>query len=225
VFRRILFFVITLSIFILYYGIPKVGAWLVKADDKVRSDAMIVLMGSVDDRILQAVDLYNQGCVTKMILVETASPSIIQIIKDGGGIHTSNTMESIELAVKMGFPSDSIVLLQGGARSTVEESIIISEYLKKKPEMDTLIIVSSADHMRRANIIFNKAAEYTGIDIKIYCIPSKYSDFNVERWWKKLEDIKAVFVEYLKLVHFFTVGKSKLKKHLKFEEIDLLSPT
>ena len=46
------------------------GQYLIKKDDVVNADAMVVLMGSIADRSLQAADLFNAVVVEKVILVE-----------------------------------------------------------------------------------------------------------------------------------------------------------
>lgn len=213
--RIIYISIVVFPLSIIYFGIIDAGNWLIKQDESLLSDAIVVLMGSVNDRILHAMDIYEEGWASRMIMVETASPSRIELIEERGGIHTSNTMQSRALAIDMGFPPDSIIILQGGARSTLEEFTIILEYLMTCPDMDTLIIVSSADHMRRASIIINTASDFSRNDLEICCQPSVYSDFCPSKWWKNKEDIQAVSMEYLKLAHFFFFEKRKLKKHFK----------
>ena len=55
--------VILLAFFILLglFVVPNLGQWLVVNDEVKESDIIVVLMGSVYDRILEAVDLYDEG--------------------------------------------------------------------------------------------------------------------------------------------------------------------
>ena len=58
---RIIFFMLLLSLAILYVGgCRRAGEWLVKENVPVHADAMVLLMGSFPERVLEAVDLYQR---------------------------------------------------------------------------------------------------------------------------------------------------------------------
>jgi hypothetical protein len=59
--------------------------------------------------------------------------------------------------------------------------------------------------MRRAYMIFNDAFNDNNLNIKIYTIPSKYSDFNAKHWYTHRESAKQVFMEYSKIFSFLLV--------------------
>ncbi|MEA3443780.1 MAG: ElyC/SanA/YdcF family protein, partial [Bacteroidota bacterium] len=94
----------------------------------------------------------------------------------------------------------SIVLLPGSARSTKMEAQIIKEYIKQNPEINTLIVVSSPSHTRRAGMIFQKALNSGNRQTYIMTSPSKYSNFTGKGWWKNREDIQIMLSEYTKLL-------------------------
>lgn len=201
----------TLVLSLVLVAARKAGTWLTKSDDPVNADAMIVLMGSFSDRLLQAAELYLEGFTSRLIMVETLKPDRLQSIEKIGGTIVSNTMQTREVLISMGFPRDSITILPGGARSTQAEAKIIRDYLRYKPYIDTILLVSSADHMRRASMIFETAVEPLDHDIHFHCIPSIYSEFEAQRWWKDYEDIGEVVMEYLKIMNFKLFEKHKLK--------------
>ena len=92
----------------------------------------------------------------------------------------STTDQARDAAVILGIPADSITVLPGDARSTLTEAIVVRNYLSDKPETDTLILVSSPAHMRRASMIFKAALKDAGTPVYIGCSPSSYSSFNAE---------------------------------------------
>jgi len=56
--RKIFLFVFFLLLALFYIvGCANAGNWLVKNDEVMHADAMVILMGSIADRVLQAGDL------------------------------------------------------------------------------------------------------------------------------------------------------------------------
>lgn len=47
-------------------------------------------------------------------------------------------------------------------------------------------------------------------EINVLSCPTKYDDFNVDRWWKDREDLKRGALEYLKLMHFYVKEQFEL---------------
>jgi hypothetical protein len=58
-------------------------------------------------------------------------------------------------------------------------------------------------------MIFNDAFNDNNLNIKIYTIPSKYSDFNQQQWYTERESAKQVFMEYVKISSFLLVEQWK----------------
>lgn len=50
----------------------KAGSWLVKEDELEKADAIVILMGSISDRVLQVADLYHQKYANKVLVVEAS---------------------------------------------------------------------------------------------------------------------------------------------------------
>lgn len=187
----------------------KAGTWLVKNDTPAHADAMVILMGNIPDRVLQAVDLYNKGIAGKVIIVEESMGSFKKLEERGAHI-ISNTMQARNAAISLGIPADSITILPGSARSTQQEAIILREYLANRTGIDTLLLVTSAPHTRRASIIFTKVFEAKGNKVLICSSPSIYSRYNGVGWWKHKEEIQAVMEEYVKLMNFWLFDIRKI---------------
>jgi uncharacterized SAM-binding protein YcdF (DUF218 family) len=113
--------------------------------------------------------------------------------------------------ITLNIPADSIIMLTGEARSTFTEARVVRDYLLQHPTIESLIIVSSPSHMRRASMIFRSALKYYDMPVSIGCSPSVYSGYKPQRWWKSKEDIQTVMTEYLKLTSFVLFEKRGLK--------------
>ena len=201
----LLFFFATLFVIIT----PRIGTFLVRQDKLQKADAMVLLMGSFPERILHATDLYKTGVAGKLIYAEEGSGAL-QLLRERGVILESSTEICRRVAITLGIPPDSIILLPGKAQSTQMEAIIVRDFLKTKPGIDTLIIVTSAAHTRRAGMIFGKALGEMDNQIVIYTSPSKYSGYTGVKWWKDREDIQQVVFEYIKMLNFLVFEQWEL---------------
>ncbi|MCK4880427.1 MAG: hypothetical protein KAS82_07200, partial [Bacteroidales bacterium] len=89
---------------------------------------------------------------------------------------------------------------------------ITRDYLVTQTGIDTLLLVSSAEHTRRAFKIFKAAFTPFEEPVALYCIPSSYSKFHAEKWWRHRNDMEEVFMEYLKLTNFYLFERRELRK-------------
>jgi uncharacterized SAM-binding protein YcdF (DUF218 family) len=69
----------------------------------------------------------------------------------------SNTSHVLNALVTLKILADSIIILSGDATSTQMEAMIIGLYLADNQGNDTLLLVTSATHTRRASMIFKTA--------------------------------------------------------------------
>jgi uncharacterized SAM-binding protein YcdF (DUF218 family) len=200
--RKIYFFGILLIIAFLFIGgCRRAGTWLVKNDVPLQADAMVLLMGSFPDRVMQAVDLYNDNRTRRMIIVQE-SMGPYKLLESRGADILTTTEQARNSAGTLGIPPDSITILPGNARSTLNEAVILRNYLAGKPDIDTIILVSSPAHIRRASMIFKAAFRDSPKPMFIGCSPSVYSSINPEGWWHRKEDAQAVLSEYVKIISF-----------------------
>ena len=181
------------------------------AGSTAHADVMVMLMGGIADRVLEVADLYHEGVAGKVWIVQEGMGTMEMLNNRGVSIIT--TTEQVRGALAdLGIPADSIEVLPGGAISTQMEAIIVRDYLSAGQEIDTLLLVSSASHMLRAHKIFRAALATREASIEILCSPSRYTEFNAEKWWKSREDIQDVVLEYIKIMNFQLFEKRDLKQ-------------
>ena len=210
--NRIVFLVILIFLFaVCSFSCQRAGRWLVKEDLPPHADALVILMGSFPERVLQAFDLYHDGRADRIIIVEE-SMGPYQILEKRGVRVETNSEQAVRSLIALGVSADSITLLPGDARSTLNEANAVRDYLREKRGLDTLILVSSPAHMLRASMIFKVALREFPTPILIGCSPSAYSGFNPKRWWQRKEDIQSVMSEYLKICSLILFEKRELKR-------------
>jgi len=205
----LLFAILFLLVLLDIGGCRRAGTWLAKDDRQVPADAMVLLMGNISDRVLQAADLYSKSAVDRLIIVRESMGPYRTLQSRGASIITS-TQQAHDAAMALGIPAESITLLPGDARSTLDEAIAVRNYLADNPGTDTLLLVSSAHHMRRASMIFKAALRHPDRKVHVICSPSAYTTFNARHWWKDKEDIQDVLSELVKIVAFHTIERWSL---------------
>jgi len=182
---------------------PRLGKWLVAEDETVKSDIIVVLMGSVPDRILEAVDLYHDGFADQIAMINSHMVGYDILLSRGVKI-PGNAQLSQSVANSLGIQDEDILILDGDAKCTQDEAIIVKDYLRDKENIDSIILVTSKYHSTRAKKIFVKALKGLNRDIIVTSSPSKYDTYNSEQWWRNREDVKNVIIEYLKLFNYYT---------------------
>jgi uncharacterized SAM-binding protein YcdF (DUF218 family) len=192
---------------ILYIGgCRRAGEWLVKEDVPVHADAMVMLTGSIADRVLQGVDLYRKGRAGQVLIVEEGMGPY-KLLKARGADIVSSARQMQDAAKTLGIPADSITVLPGEALSTKTEATIIRDYLAGSTVIDTILLVTSAPHTRRALMIFRAAFRDAETPVYIGCSPNAYSDFDAKYWWRDREDVQAVLSEFVKIGSFVLFEK------------------
>lgn len=200
---------ILLAIFVLgLFLFVHAGRWLVKQDELARADCIFILMGGVSERLAAAEELLLAGYASQLMMAnDKVQGSDVPELKPY--LLPSNAELTRQLAVKTGVSDSLITILPGRASSTRDEAVILANYIKRHPDMDTIIIVSSASHTRRSSIIFNNVMNDQGLQVKVITFPSPYSQFVARKWWKHRDSAKTVVLEYLKLLYFCAYERFK----------------
>lgn len=210
--KPVLRFIIPLLILLFLYaaGCRRAGNWLAREEVPDHADAIVLLMGSFPERVMEAADLYHEGKAGRMLIVyEGMGPYRLLELRGAEVIRT--TQQARDAAVAMGVPPDSITMLPGDARSTIDEAKAVRSYLRDKPDIDTILLVSSPAHMRRSSMIFKAALRTLPGEVVVGCSPSSYSAFNPDKWWRRREDIQVVLSEVVKIGIFQLIEKGRLK--------------
>ena len=177
------------------------GEYLITEYPLGKADAIAVLSGSVPDRILEAIDIYKQGYAPIIILTkEEKPPGYDELLSLGIKMPEGYDISQM-IAVKLGVPAASIVILDERVNSTYSEEQTLYGFLKKR-NLKSVILVTSKYHTTRATKLFNFI---TDRQIKLITRPSKYDTFDPKNWWKVRRDIRQVLFEYQKLVDYYFI--------------------
>ena len=207
--NRIIVIGVTLVLVALFLFLRFGGVWLVEEDDieEIDEAVIVLLMGSVGDRALGAVDLYEQGKAKSILMVRSHLPGYEELQERGITI-TGDVDNSNIVLTESGVAKEDIIIVPGNAQSTQDEAVAIAQYLKNRPDVDTILLVTSKFHSHRSELIFNKAL--ADLDVEIYSAPTPYDPFQARGWYKDREDIQSVVTEYIKLTNYFVLEQWSL---------------
>lgn len=200
----VLFFTILLLFF--RYG----GELLVTEDDleNVDQSVLVLLMGSVGDRALGALELYENEKVDQIWIVQSHLEGS-ELLKEKNITIPGDAELSKRILTDSGVPEEKITIISGDAESTKDEALAVRKYLQNFPEIEHLILTTSKFHSYRAKLIFNKALKDKGMTI--YSSPTPYDPYNARGWYRDREDIQRVTTEYMKLAHYFLLEQFQIK--------------
>lgn len=208
--RRFIFIIVgVLFILIVLLFLRFGGEILVVEDDvaDVEGAMLVLLMGSVGDRSLGAYELYENGTVDHILMVE--SYLVGRELLEEKNIHIPEDAElSKQILTELDVPEEDITVLPGDAESTKDEALAVKRYIENHPEIDTIIITTSKYHSLRSKQIFKKALKNE--DVVIYSSPTPYDRFQARGWYQNREDIQRVVMEYLKLANHYLYEQFQL---------------
>jgi len=166
----------------------KSGERLVRSDSFGHIRWALVLAGesNVMDRSKAALALFQEGRFDSLIL---SGPAIFRTH------HESEFTE--EWLLSKGFPKDRIFQLPHNARSTQEEAEAIVPQLRLLG-IDTVLIITSNFHSRRAALILQKLAGDSPV-VKVYA--AEDPDFDPKAWWAGRDSRIIWALEWLKTIH------------------------
>lgn len=176
-----------------------VGSALVAQDKPRDADAIVVLMGSVPDRVAHGTELYKKGYADRILMVRTGEYEDYEVMETMD-LEVPGTVDiNVDIARQMGVPEEDITVIEYGSDSTFDEAVAVKEYLKGK-DKESLIVVTSKYHSARAEATFERVLDG---EVEIISSPSPYDPFDAEKWWKERAHTRSVILEYQKLLNLY----------------------
>ena len=170
--------------------LSQAGRFLVREDPIVKADAVLVFSGDpYYERTLEAVRLYKEGWVRKIILT-------------GRGYSGDDALYMKDVAVHKGVRAQDI-LLENTSTSTYT-NILYTHGIIASHGFTSVTLVSSPYHLRRIWALAKRI--YDEDSVRLYCHPVKKSVWSPEGWWKKAHGRRPVFQEYKKLLAYWLFG-------------------
>ena len=175
------------------------GRVLVRSDPlPAHADAIVVLAGSISDRVVEAADLYRAGVAPRVVVTRERVPRGDWALR-ARGVRLPESSEQMVAALEaLGVPRGAIEVIPRRATSTDSEARTIARWACAR--VRSVVLVTSRYHSRRARMILRQAM---APEIAIAVRPSRHDPFDPGRWWRDRRDAKVVLSELEKLAHYW----------------------
>ena len=167
------------------------------------ADAIVILAGSIPDRVLEAVDLYRTG-LAPLIVISRERQRVADVPLRARGVRLPESDEITRSVLhQLGVPDDAVLRLRRRGQSTQSEARTIARWACSTRHR-SLVVVTSSAHTRRARLILRQSL---GDTVRLAVHPSRYDTFPPWRWWRVRHHAKTVLREYEKLAHYWLVER------------------
>lgn len=172
-------------------GLKALAAWTVVTTTPGKVDAIVVLGGDDGSRLRKGLQLYDQGLASRMILVDTKKGAWAYVAK--------------KLCPDCDLEGKQITTLVGSV-STQTDAELSLQYCQQNG-MQSVLVVTSPYHTRRAQLVFDDI--YGPIGIRTQVVST--DDFGTlrrpgEKWWHDERTLQTVWVEFGKSLYWEVLG-------------------
>lgn len=204
--RRWLRAVVALVVFglllvaVLPSGLNALGRWLVVTDPIDKASVIVVLVGSMPLRAMEAAALYHQGWAPEVWVTreDRSSRDAALLRLDIRPPHDHEY--SREVLVRLGVPSSVIRVLDSPILNTMQEVDLLARELRTAGRSRAILVTSKA-HTRRVRATWWARVGSSPAAIVRYATEDHYDP---ESWWRRTADVLAVSREALGMVNVWT---------------------
>lgn len=164
-------------------------------DAEPPADYLVVLGGGPETRPFAAADLYRKGFAPKVLIYHQKTDRIVDLGLTPAGHELYRKVLELE-----GVHSDNIQLLPGVVDSSWDEARILHRFLNQNPAR-RIIVVTSAEHTRRARWVFKRVLAQMPVDVTIAA--AGHLGFDETNWWKDDEGALLYLHEFFKLPFYW----------------------
>jgi hypothetical protein len=178
------------------HSLLRFAGWALVANDRLKQVDVIVI--AVDDYgagVLEAVDLVKEGVSTRVAVFEDP-PGLTdrEFAKRGVPYHDAAALSLRQLNA---LGVTSVEVIRRNVAGTRDEGTLLPLWCLERGYRKVLV-VTSADHSRRARRVLRRAMRGSGIDVVVRA--SRYSDFDPDNWWNSRVGMRTEVVESEKLL-------------------------
>ena len=198
-----LFFLLAIIYVILsYYHAPiltGLGRYLIMEHTPEKSDLIVIMAGGNVERGLAVADAYQRGLAPRVFMAREVPPDGYALLKEREVDYPESVDLMRMLLEELGIPQSAFFTSDRPSKSTFEEAHLVREVVRKNG-YSSLIVITTPYHCRRTWLSFRKVFEKDAV--RVFMLPSSYSDFKPEDWWKKRRYLRDVIIEYQKLIYY-----------------------
>ena len=175
--------------------IMRAAGWALVAQDRMdRADIIVVPKWTGEAGALEAAELVRAGIASRVaVLVGPQAGSTSELIRRGVIAPSEDWITRLTRTLGV----SAVEEIPNRVNGTEAEGDILPEWCARN-KFAAVVVVTTSDHSRRVRRILNRTTKSYGV--KIVIRPSRYSEFNPDRWWQTRDGIRTEVVEFQKLI-------------------------
>lgn len=201
--RRLKFLLVFCAVFLAWFFLAWVAAYLIVEKPLEKAGAMLVLSGSstYGERAQKAAELYKQGVAPRIFLTDDGERS-------GWSRLQQNNPRFVELArkslIEQGVSQDAIEVLPETVDGTKSEADTLQKKVKES-DLKSILLVTSGYHSRRALHTFEKTFADNNLKTEIGIEPVAPGNQTPSPfwWWLSVKGWRFVAGEYVKSLYYW----------------------
>lgn len=179
------------------FCLDKLYGFLTPSESIGNVDAILIEGWNYDLQVRKAVDLFKKGHAN--LLFTTG----FEVVKFSECYGTGTLAEVVRnQIIDMGVNPSLVIAIIQPERGTYTEAISSKTYFEKH-QIRSVAIVTTAGHMKRTYLTFNKVF---GNSLKIVPVPVAEDWFLKTNWWKTHTGMEFLASEYFKLIYYWAKG-------------------
>lgn len=196
---------IVLKIFVSCTLVWPLVAWvaailLITEAPLANADAIVVLGGSANyrERSREAAKLLLEGRSPRLLITNDNMRGPWSSAEQRNLYFYERSVEELRNA---GVPANRVELLMQPVAGTQEEAKVVRQYAEEH-KLQSVLIVTSAYHSRRALWVFSRVFRDTGIQIGLIGVRPGDESPRPATWWLSRRGWRLVPTEYVKMVYY-----------------------
>lgn len=175
-----------------YLFLRGLGAYLIHGDALEKSDAVVVLGGGGEHRVVEAVRLIDEQMGRVLILTDTGA------VGEGENVRQTSAAFRV-VALEEGLSPEAILLTEQVVESTYDEARAVRQTLEQNG-MQSVIVVTDPFHTERTRRIFRDAFAGSNLIVHVRPVPGHW--YRSGTWFLSREGWAHTIREYAKLVGY-----------------------
>jgi hypothetical protein len=175
--------------------IMRAAGWALVAQDRLeRADVIVVPKWTGEAGALEAAELVRAGIASRVaVLVGPQAASTSELIRRGVIAPSEDWITGLMRTLGV----SAVEQVPNRVNGTEAEGEILPEWCAQN-RFAAVVVVTTSDHSRRVRRILHRTTKNYGVKIMIR--PSRYSEFDPDRWWQTRDGIRTEVVEFQKLI-------------------------
>jgi hypothetical protein len=171
------------------------GGVLVAGDPLMPADVIVLTVDADGAGVLEAADLVRQGVATRVAVFADPPNAVDRELLRRGVPYEDEADRAVRQLRALGV--ETVEPIPRAVAGTEDEGETLPLWCDQHG-FRSIVVVSTSDHSRRVRRVLRRAMK--GHETRVVVRPSRYSEFDPDRWWKTRAGARIGIVELEKLL-------------------------